>query len=88
MTDQAAMVQAMMQNIPGLMLYLLYMLFIFGMVIAGIILFFLRLKKTTLRPAAVVIEKGEVFKTTCLNVGMGLYFLFWIGYIIYATFLV
>lgn len=88
MTDQAAMVQAMMQNIPGLMLYLLYMLLIFGMVIAGIILFFLRLKKTTLRPATVVIEKGEMFKTTCLNVGMGLYFLFWIGYIIYATFLV
>lgn len=45
-------------------------------VIAGVVLFLINKKKISLSPAEVVIEKGQVFKTTALNAGMIVYFVF------------
>lgn len=83
--DQAALTAALMKNIPGLLIYLAYLAFIFIVVIVGIVIFFVKLKKLEFTPAAVVVNKGERFKTVALNVGMGLFFLFWICFTIFQT---
>lgn len=56
-------------------------LFVFGLVvwifvITGIVLFFKNRKKISLAEPEVAIEKGQVFKTTVLNPGMIVYFVF------------
>ncbi len=49
---------------------------VWAIVIIGIVMFVKNRKKISLEPAEVVIEKGQVFKTTALNPGMIVYFIF------------
>lgn len=53
-------------------------------VIAGIILFILNVKKINLIPGNVQIEKGKRFRTVFVNVGMILYSLLWIGMMVFT----
>lgn len=51
----------------------LYSLCVFGMGIAGVVLFFVNRRKMTFKPGEIVIEKGRRFRTVILNVGMLLF---------------
>lgn len=65
----------------------LFSLCVFGMGIAGIVLFFVKRRAMTLKPGAVTIEKGQRFKTVILNPGMLLYCLALIGITLVQAFL-
>lgn len=80
--SEAELMAVMMENIVGIMFFFLYALCLFGFVIAGVIIFFVNLKKFRLQAGELVIAKGQRFKTVILNVGVILYSLFWIVQII------
>lgn len=79
---EAEMMAKMMENIGGLMIYLVYALLLIVLVITGIVLFIKNRKKFVLLPGEITLEKGTRFKTLILNIGMILYCAFWIVMII------
>lgn len=86
--SMAAMMDYMMGHLAGWIVYLLYMLFIFGIMIAGIVLVivFLAKKRFVLNRGTVVLPKGKRLSAMLLNVGMILYSVFWIGMILWQMF--
>lgn len=64
----------------------LYALCVIGMVIAGIVLFFVNRRRMTLKPGEIVIEKGQRFRTVILNVGMLLFCLIMLGIMLAQAF--
>lgn len=82
--DLNALTEFAMENLPGLLIYFAFDVFVYGMMIAGGVLFivFLVKKRFTLSPGQVIIPKGKRFRTVILNVGMILFCLFWIVMII------
>ena len=84
-TDPNEMVSYLMGNLSGLAVFGIYFLVIIAIVIGGIIVLAVNFKKISFQPASEPIEKGQVFKTVALNLGMGLFFVFWIVFMIYAT---
>ena len=66
--------------------YLAYIFVIFGLVIAGFVLFIVFRKRFRVSPGEVTIPKGKKFQTIFLNLGMGIFCLFWIGAIILQLF--
>lgn len=83
--DSGAMMAYIGENMGALLAYLLYVVFIFGVMIAGIVLFivFFATKRFSFEKGEVVIPRGKRFRTVILNVGMILYSIFWIAMIIY-----
>lgn len=79
--DEQIIMQAMADVFPGLLVFLLYLLLLFGVVIAGIVLLIVFRKKFKLAGGA-VLPKGKKFSTVILNVGMILFCLFWIVMIV------
>lgn len=71
-----------MNNLGGWLIYILYICLIFGAVIAGIVLFIVFRKRFFLVPGEVQLPKEKRFGTIFLNFGMAAYCLFWIGMII------
>lgn len=69
-------------NMTKLIVYFGYAVLIFGVALAGIILIIVNAKKIRFQPGEVTIPKGKRFSTTVLNIGMGIYFVFWIAIII------
>ncbi|MCM1441842.1 MAG: CPBP family intramembrane metalloprotease [Roseburia sp.] len=57
----------------SLIIYALYMLFIFGIVIAGAVMFLASLSKLKMEPGEITIVKGSRFVTVIVNAGMGAY---------------
>lgn len=84
--DEAAMMQAMGAVLPGLLAFMIYFLCLIGIVIAGIVLLIVFRKRFCLNPGSFTLPKGKRFSTIFLNVGMGLFCLFWIGMIIVQLF--
>ena len=85
-TDPAEMMEATMSILPALLILMVYLVFIFGVVITGIILLIVKRKKFTLRQAQVQIPKGKRFKTVAVNAGMILFSAFWITMIVIQLF--
>lgn len=83
--DPDALMQVMTEHIGGILIFCLYFVLIIAMVISGIVIFLVNKKKMTLNPGTFEIAKGEAFKTIVLNPGMALFFLYWLGMIIYQT---
>ena len=79
---EAELLPFMMDHIVGLALFVLYTMALMGFVLAGIILFFVNLKKFKFETGEVPIEKGQKFKTVILNLGVILFSAFWIIQII------
>lgn len=92
-----------MGSIPGLMLmkleqlmdfrmqiilYVLYLIFVLVMVIAGIVFWAMHFKKLKCVPGTVDIAKGQRFRTVFWNAGMVLYSVFWIVQIVQQIFAV
>ncbi len=86
--DMDAMMAYISENMAGLLAYGVFLIFIFGMLIAGLVLFIVCLvkKRFTFARGLVVIPRGKRFSTIFLNVGMLLYSIFWIAMIIYQLF--
>ena len=81
--DPEIMTAYMMSHLPQFMVYMIYCFVLLGLVIAGIVLFIVKIKQIRLEAGEVRIPKGQRFSSTILNVGMILYFIFWIIVIIY-----
>lgn len=72
------------ENLIGFLLYMFFCFFVITVMIAGFVLFivFAVKRKFTFARGEAVIPKGRWFRTVILNLGMALYFLFWIVKII------
>ena len=76
------MIPFIMAHILGLILFILYAMALMACVVAGIILFFVNLRKFKFNAGENSIEKGKLFKTVILNLGVILFCAFWIVQII------
>lgn len=85
-SDPTLLMSYMLEHFPRVALYFMYAFLLLGIAFAGIILFAVNAKKIHLLPGEVTIPKGERFSTTILNVGMGLFIIFWIVMIIVQLF--
>lgn len=75
---ESELMQVIMDNAAGLCLFAAYIIIVLCVVLAGIILFLVNMKKFTVGTREVIIPKGSRFKTLFLNVGVILYCVFWI----------
>ena len=82
--DTQAIMEFMMQYLPGWIGYMIYVLFILAAVITGIVLFIVFRKRFAVEPGQ--IAKGRRFKTVICNPGMLCYCIFWIAMIIIQMF--
>ena len=82
--DSQAIMDFMMKYLPGWIGYMIYVLFIFAMVITGIVLFIVFRKRFAVEPGQ--ITKGQRFKTVICNPGMLCYCIFWFIMIIVQMF--
>lgn len=85
-SDPASMVPYMMEHLAGILLYFLYTFVILALSISGIVLLIIKAKRFRLCSGEVTLPKGKRFSTTILNIGMALYFIFWIFMIITQLF--
>lgn len=87
--DMASLMEYVQANLAGIMAYTVFLLFVFGMMIAGGVLLIVNLVKRrfVLERGSVVIPKGKRFRTMIGNVGMGIYSIFWIVMIIVQLFM-
>lgn len=83
--DMAALMEFVNDNMAGLLAYGVFMIFIFGTMIATLVLFIICLVKRKFRCAKgeVEIPGGKRFRTVFLNAGMIFYGIFWTAMIIY-----
>ena len=72
------------EMLPGLMVYLLYALFLMGMAIAGLVLLILKCRRLIWKEADAQLPKGTAVKTVYLNVGMVLYVLLCLAAIVFS----
>lgn len=77
-----ALMDFIMENAVGWLVYFAYAFMIFALLITGIILLIVFRKRFALAPGEVVLPKGKRFSTMFINVGMILYCVIWIGQII------
>ena len=86
--DMDAMMNYFMEHLAGWAVYFIYVLFILGVMIAGIVLLIVNLvkKRFTLNSGEIVIPKGKRFSTVILNAGMIVYCIIWIAMIIAQLF--
>lgn len=82
LNDPTLLMPYMMTNMSKIIVYFVYAFILLGISLAGIILFIVNIKKIHLMPGEISIPKGKRFSTTVLNVGMMLFFLFWIAVIV------
>lgn len=87
LNDPALLIPYMMEHMGTVMFYFLYAFLLIAIAITGIVLFIVNAKKIHFRSGEVAIPKGKRFSTTILNLGMGLFFVFWIIMIIVQLFL-
>lgn len=82
--DMQMVMEYLSENMWGFLVYMLYAFCIFGVMITGIVLLivFAVKKRFVFEKGSACIPRGERFRTVILNLGMGLYFVFWIGMII------
>lgn len=80
--DMEYMTQFIMDNLAGWMMLAVYGLFLFAVVIAGIILFFVSLKKFRFEPGREPIPKGKKFQVMILNPGMTTFCVVWLVLIV------
>lgn len=76
--------EQLMKVIPGMLLTLLYALFLIGMSIAGLALLIVKCRQLIWKEAAAPLPKGSAVKTVYLNVGMVLYVLLCIASFVLA----
>ncbi len=86
LNDPVLLMAYITEHLGGMLLYCLYAFAMVAVAICGLVLFFVNLKKVHFLPGEVTIPKGKRFSTTVLNVGMVIYFIFWIVFIVLMLF--
>lgn len=86
MEDQNRMLALVEQHITGWILYGLYLIFLIGVVIAGIVLIIVNRKKFQLEPGEAQVPAGQGMQTLFLNPGMICFCVVWIILIILQLF--
>ncbi len=83
--DMASMMAFVSENMAGLLAYGVFLIFVFGCLIGGLVLFIVCLarRKFSFARGRIVIPEGKRFRTVALNLGMLLYGIFWIAVIVY-----
>lgn len=76
----------MMNNLSGLAIYFIYVMFLLVLVFAGVILLILKRKKFYVNHAEEELPKGQRFNTVAINTGMLLFSAFWIVQIVTQLF--
>lgn len=76
--DEYSVMNLISEYAGGILLFTVYAMCLFGVVIAGTIIFFKNKKSFALAPAIIPVEKGQRFSTMILNLGMILYCIYWI----------
>lgn len=76
----------LMEILPGLLVYLLYTMLLYGIIIAGFVLLIIKITRFKWQHSALELPKGTVFKTVYLNAGMICYILVCTVFIILALF--
>lgn len=61
--------------LPGIIFYLLYTMFLYGIIISGLVLFIIKIKELRWENSPLELSSGTIFKTAYLNVGMICYIL-------------
>lgn len=72
------LMQLLMASLPGWIGFFIYLCLILAMVIGGIVLFIVFRKRFATAKGEVEIPKGKGFSTIFVNIGMGLYVIFWL----------
>ena len=72
------MMEEVMQLLPSLVVYLLYMVFFFGVILTGVILLALNRRKFTCSPGESGLTKKEKRFLAFSSTGMILYIIFWV----------
>lgn len=85
-STQEEMMPFIMEHLPQMLMLIVYMLAIFALTIAGIILWIVKAKRFTFNPGEVTVPKGKLFSTYLLNVGMILFCAVWLLQIILQLF--
>lgn len=87
--DPNAMMSFIEDNMLGVICYMLFAAFVFGTILAALVLFivFLVTGKFTFARGQVVIPRGRRFRTVILNLGMIAYCVFWIVMIMIQLFM-
>ena len=73
-----AMTEQMMAILPSLVVYMIYIVFLLGVILAGVILFALNRRKFVCSAGELEMTKKEKRKLVLGNAGMILYVIYWI----------
>ncbi len=86
--DISAVINCVAANLPGWLVYGIYVVFVYGTMIAGgvLLIVFLAKSRLTFAPGTVALQKGKRFQTVICNPGMIVYCTFWIAMIVYQLF--
>lgn len=76
--SQEEIMKIAMNHLPGMLLFCLYGLFLIGIVIAGIVLFCVNIKKVHLLKTEFSVPKGKRFATYFVNVGVLIFMIYWV----------
>lgn len=79
---QEELMQLMMQSLPGWIAYGLYAMFVFGSIIAALVLFIVFRKRFALAKSEGQISKGKKFVGVFINTGMGVFCAYWLAQIV------
>ena len=81
-----AATRAMLEVLPRLILFLVFLGCLLGIVVAGFVLLIVFRKKFRAEPKGIMLPKGKRFTTVAFNAGMLLFSIFWIAMIIWQLF--
>lgn len=82
--DTGLLISYLSEHIGAICIYMLYTFILQGIVIAGFVLLLVRRRHFKLNRVGIQIPKGLRFRTICINPGMLIYIIGWIGVIIYS----
>lgn len=85
--DMDAMVNLVMENLDAWVLFGVYAIFLFFVIIVGIILFIVFFKRFKVEPGTVQIPKGKAFEVLILNPGMLTFCIIWLILIVLQLFM-
>ncbi|MCM1101259.1 MAG: CPBP family intramembrane metalloprotease [Clostridium sp.] len=84
--DTDAMMELVMDNLAGWMLFFLYAMFLLAVVVTGVVLFIVFIRRMKPRPGRVQIPKGRKFNTLIVNSGMLTFCIIWVALIVVQLF--
>ena len=85
-TDIEAITNIMTNHVGGLIIMFIYFIIVIALVITGIVLFCVNIRKIQINKTEDTVPQGKRFATYFVNIGMIAFFIYWIAMIIYQLF--